>query len=209
MAQHLLFDLDGTLIDSSASILASFSAALTISGIEPAVSLSPALIGPPVRQTLARIAGSDDPDLIDRLFHHFRQEYDKEGYRKTLVYPGIDTVLRGLAKAGKSMYIVTNKRAVPTLLIMDMFGWTGLFKSIHALDAGSHQFAGKSDLVGHLIDEHSMDSADVMLIGDTAEDSEAAHQNNLRFYGVAWGYGGLTPSNNMRVLETPADILAL
>jgi phosphoglycolate phosphatase len=209
MAQNLLIDLDGTLIDSSSSILASFAAALAALSIKPAVPLVPALIGPPIRQTLAKIAGSEDAKLIDRLFQHFRDDYDNLGYQRTLTYPGIDGALSGLSMVGKTLFIVTNKRIVPTMRILTMFGWVELFKEVYALDAGQVRFPSKADMVGHLIKEHAIDPADTLLIGDTAEDAEAACQNNIRFYGVAWGYGSLTQSKNMRILEKPADLLVL
>jgi phosphoglycolate phosphatase len=209
MVKHLLFDLDGTMIDSSASILASFAEAFEKSGIKPAVPLSPILIGPPVRQTLARIAGSDDIDLIDRLFQLFREDYDNQGYLRTLAYPGIDGVLRRLSETGKTLFVVTNKRVVPTTKILRMFGWVDLFKGIHALDTGPIMFSCKADMIRYLLQKYAIDPATAVLVGDTTEDAEAAHANNLPFHGVAWGYGGLTRGQNLSVLGQPAELLVL
>ena len=61
----ILFDFDGTLIDSATSVLAGLRHALTIASIEARCALDASIIGPPLRLTLAKLAGSDEPALID------------------------------------------------------------------------------------------------------------------------------------------------
>jgi phosphoglycolate phosphatase len=209
MAKSLLFDLDGTLIDSSPSILASLAAALESSSLEPVVPLTPSLIGPPLYQTLARITGCEDAEIIHRLASRFREDYDSEGYKKTVVYPGIDAVLRDLSAAGNVLFIVTNKRIVPTKLILEMLNWMGLFGSIHALDSGPLMFSSKSYLVEHILGKYAINPADAVLIGDSQNDADAARANGLRFIGVAWGYGNLRAAEDMEVIVRPEDILSL
>ena len=76
--RSILFDFDGTLIDSAPGILASFEAALRQTGITPAVPLVASLIGPPLPVTAAALVGRDDPVAIDalglQLLDRFRQE---------------------------------------------------------------------------------------------------------------------------------------
>jgi phosphoglycolate phosphatase len=158
---------------------------------------------------LARIAGSDDIDLIDRLFQLFREDYDTQGYQQSLIYPGIDGVLRRLSETGKMLFVVTNKRMVPTRKILRMYGWVDLFRGIHALDAGPIIFSCKADMIGHVLQQYTIEPADAVMIGDTTEDAEAAHANNLPFHGVAWGYGGLTRGQNLSVLGQPNELLVL
>ena len=64
--QAILFDFDGTLIDSARSILAGFELALAREGLQAAVPLSASLIGPPLPKTLAKLAGTEDPAVITR-----------------------------------------------------------------------------------------------------------------------------------------------
>ena len=117
--QAILFDFDGTLIDSARSILAGFELALTREGLQPAVPLAPSLIGPPLPKTLATLAGTEDPAVIMKLTAAYREAYDGGGYRQTEVYPGVTSMLEGLAEHRISLHIVTNKRIVPTRLILD------------------------------------------------------------------------------------------
>ena len=60
MIRDILFDLDGTLIDSSPGILASFARVLAARGLAPVVALDPSIIGPPLADTLRRISGIGD-----------------------------------------------------------------------------------------------------------------------------------------------------
>ncbi|MFD2110538.1 HAD family hydrolase [Thiorhodococcus fuscus] len=211
MPTTLLFDLDGTLIDSSASILAAMSGALTREGIDPVVPLDESLIGPPLRQTLSRITDCGDLEVIERLAAHFREVYDTVGYRQTRVYPGVDDSLCTLAASGSRMFIVTNKRIYPTRLILEMLGWTDLFSGIYTLDSVSPAAASKGVLIAQLMREHSILAHDACLIGDTPEDAQAAHDNGLRFVGVSWGYGLFAPDvlRDRPLLNDGAEIARL
>lgn len=211
MPTTLLFDLDGTLIDSSASILLTMAGALAREGIDPIMSLDESLIGPPLRQTLTRISGCADPRVIERLAVYFREVYDTVGYRQTQVYPGVDDALRTLAASGCRLFIVTNKRIHPTRLILEMLGWTNLFSGIYALDAISPAASSKGALVTRLLDEEKILAQDACLIGDTPEDAQAARENGLRFVGVTWGYGKFAADcfRDREILGNPMDMTRL
>ena len=69
----ILFDFDGTLIDSAPSILASFAAALQHTGLKAAVPLTPSLIGPPLLTTVGTLLGTDDEPTRQRFAAAFSQ----------------------------------------------------------------------------------------------------------------------------------------
>jgi phosphoglycolate phosphatase len=208
MLSTVLFDLDGTLIDSSTSILGAFANALAREEISPVAPIDQALIGPPLRISLSRIAGTEDPDLIERLASSFRAVYDTAGYLETAVYPGIDEALRTLSLSGCKMFIVTNKRIYPTRLILDMLRWSSLFSGVYALDAIAPAAPSKGALIRNVLARHSVFRDDACLVGDTPEDAFAAQENDLQFYGATWGYGRFPPSDfpAVSLLHTPSDI---
>ena len=115
----VLFDLDGTLIDSSPSILSCFGRVLDEAGLQPLVPLSNSLIGPPLRQTLINLTGLTDNGQLNQLIERFKVYYDSEGYKASKVYDGIETILDHLVQSGISLAIATNKRRVPTLKIIE------------------------------------------------------------------------------------------
>ncbi|MGJ0484904.1 MAG: HAD family hydrolase [Methylomicrobium sp.] len=79
--ENLIFDLDGTLIDSSNSILESFRGAFEEVGKEPVCPLKADIIGPPLREALCQLSGSSDSEELDRLATAFKAHYDTEGYK--------------------------------------------------------------------------------------------------------------------------------
>jgi len=84
MKHHILFDLDGTLIDSAPSILETFAAILEAKGIEPVFPLDNRIIGPPLRGVLQQLLGDDDSFLIPELSEDFINRYDTNGYKRSV-----------------------------------------------------------------------------------------------------------------------------
>lgn len=191
----ILFDLDGTLIDSAPSILESFEVALQSEGVRPACALEPALIGPPLMQTLSILAGTDDSAVLRRLATRFRDHYDTHGYKTSTVYAGVDGALDRLSRAGCEMHVVTNKRIAPTRKIIEYFGWSGLFAGVYAHDAFRPALSSKAAVIGQVLQLHRIRVELAVYVGDRAEDGEAAFACGLKFCWAQWGYGGsLDPS---------------
>lgn len=198
----ILFDFDGTLIDSATSVLAGLQHALASASIEPCCALDASIIGPPLRLTLAKLAGSDEPALIDRLAAAFREHYDADGYRHTEVYDGVPAMLQALKGSGIALYIVTNKRILPTLRILDHLGWRDWFESVYALDALQPPAANKPTLVAAVLKKHELVSGRTWMVGDSEEDRRSAETNELRFFAAQWGYGGAGGAG----LSEPAEL---
>ena len=211
MLRHLLFDFDGTLIDSSEGILASFEMALQRRGMPAVVSIDKSLIGPPLLDTLRKISGVEDARKIDCLAQAFKDAYDTEGYRKTVAYPGIAPALKELRGKGVTLYIVTNKRMVPTSLILAHLGWNALFEGIFTLDSAAMPTSSKVDLVAKILLSTGIRPEQALMVGDTPEDGRAAFNNGLGFAVALWGYGRFddVTLSNARRLRVPAEIALL
>jgi len=204
--ETIIFDLDGTLIDSSTSILAGFAAAFAEEQLVPTHPLSPEIIGPPLKETLAMLAGSSDPDLIDRLAERFKAHYDTEGFKETTVFEGVPEMLQTLWQSGRPMHIATNKRLLPTLKILDHLGWRQYFKEVKALDAWSPPAKSKGEMIGRLLVEAAIPIESALYVGDREEDYLAATANQLAFAHAAWGYGAMPAITGARQLTTPKQL---
>lgn len=202
----ILFDFDGTLIDSARSVLAGLRRAFETVGRPTVVPLEPALIGPPLRQTLRTLAGDDDPAVIDALAAAFRKAYDETGYLDTEVYAGVPEMLTGLAGAGIALHIVTNKRVAPTRRILAHLGWTDWFAGVYALDALSPPAPHKPALVATVLAREGLAPGSTWMVGDSSEDRRSAEGNALRFWAASWGYGGASEAAD--ALRAPHELLA-
>lgn len=201
----VVFDFDGTLVDSAPGILTAMSLVLKEHGITPRVALEPGIIGPPLLKTLALISGKDDDDALASLAASFKRHYDGQGYRDTVPYEGIDQVLRELKAAGMALMLATNKRGAPTRLILDYLDWTTLFDAVYCLDEYP-DCENKGAMLGRLISDQGLIPAATHYVGDTDGDRQAATQNQMPFVYVLWGYGGNSATSGKNI-SNPTQLL--
>lgn len=185
----VIFDLDGTLIDSQASILMSIEAALEAVGLESVVPLSEELIGPPLLETLSVICGTNDPVKISSVAAKFKEIYDAKGYKNSQPYDGVDELLVWLKAEGYGVCLVTNKRKVPTEKILEYFDWRQFFSHVYTIDSAGLPFKNKTEAIATLLQDSGIDPAHAVYIGDRHEDYEAANNNDMSCLLVRWGYG--------------------
>lgn len=206
---HVLFDLDGTLIDSAPAILASYRDAFAAAGVEAVMSIDAGIVGPPLLETLQVVAGTTDPGVIDRLAAGFKASYDSTGYRQTAAYAGVGDMLQRLADAGCSMSIATNKRLLPTRLILDHLGWSGHFAAVYALDLFEPRLPHKAAMIARLMQDRGIAREHAVYVGDRSEDGESADANGLPFIAATWGYGSLVAAEmapHWQAVATPAAL---
>lgn len=189
MPPDILFDLDGTLIDSSPGILATFERVLAAHGLRAAVPLEPSLIGPPLAVTLRQVSGVEDEAGLARLVEAFKQDYDTAGYLSTFAFDGVAEGLRRLADGGARLFIVTNKRLVPTRKILDALDLARCFAGVHSRDETEPPAPSKAAVTRRVLALHAIDPARAFFVGDSDEDAAAARENGLAFIHAAYGYG--------------------
>jgi len=186
---QLIFDLDGTLIDSAPSILACMEAVIVEAGYVPVVPFHVSLIGPPLMATLSRLTGWTDEARLHPLAQAFKARYDSEGLRATQPYPGVSDMLHRLACSGMELHLATNKRQRPTLAILDLLGWQNLFTTVYAQDSVSPGYTDKSTMLRLQLRDNAIEPATTVYVGDIPADGVAAAANSLNFIAVDWGYG--------------------
>lgn len=209
----LIFDLDGTLVDSAPSILSCMEAVVTEVGHHPVEPLGRHLIGPPLRDTLARVSGVSDANVLQNLADAFKRRYDETVGLITQPFDGVCEVLSALSSRGVKLHLATNKRLLPTRRILEAQGWDRLFSTVYAQDSVPEGYGSKTDMIGRLLADTSISPARAAYIGDTREDGIAATRNGLLFVAVAWGYGGNPDAwvleNRWVKVENPIGIMSL
>lgn len=210
--RHVLFDLDGTLIDSAPAILASYRDAFAALGCTPVRAIDDSIVGPPLAETLQLLTASKDAALLDALAAAFKDSYDGGGYRHTAVYGGVVAMLDELAAAGCRLGIATNKRLHPTALILDQFGWAPYFDAVYALDRFTPRLPDKATMIARLLADLGIAREQAVYIGDRAEDGLAADANGLAFVAASWGYGSLSAAElapHWQAARSPAQLARL
>lgn len=208
MKQHLIFDLDGTLIDSAPSILHCFGLAFSSTDTPLAAPLTHDVIGPPLMETLKRLSGSEDLALLNTLAAAFKQHYDTTGCLQSVVFDGVPAMLQQLKDQGSQLYIATNKRFYPTEKIMAHLGWQAFFTGVYALDYFNPPLKSKAEMIGQVVAKNGLAVQDCLYIGDRLEDGLSADANHMDFALVSWGYAGDVAERQSH-WQSCADVQAL
>jgi phosphoglycolate phosphatase len=187
-----IFDVDGTLVDSQAEIVAAMAAAFAAVRAEPpgrAAILD--IVGLSLPQAIARLAPDRDAAALDAMVAAYKDAYAdlrRSGSpAASPLYPGIaglverlhgiDPLLLGLA-TGKS------RRGLDALL--DSLGLRRFFVTTQCAD--DHPGKPHPAMLRAALAETGVPAADAVMIGDTAYDRDMAAAAGLRFIGVTWGY---------------------
>ena len=187
--RQIIFDLDGTLVDSLPGIAWSVDAALRSCGLAPSNRNLAPLVGPPVRDILAAVSGVTDAALLDRLEYGFRASYDSRGWRRTVCHAGVSEMLRRLTASRASLWVVTNKPRLATARILQELKLSGFFRETVCRDSRLPVFTSKAEMLRDLVDRRRLDREECLMVGDTAEDAHAAESARIACVIVPHGYG--------------------
>jgi phosphoglycolate phosphatase len=204
--KNIIFDLDGTLIDSAPAILDCMQYALIEHQISLPCKLGLDFIGPPLDLALEKILEDRYLQAKPNVVKSFKKLYDSEGFKNTRPYLGIDQLLASLTRDGLKLYIATNKRIEPTLQIVKHLGWESYFSAIYGINtpvSSGKPFIDKSAMIASLLADYNLNIEDSIYIGDRLEDQIAAENNKLNSAIVTWGYGDY---NNLTVYKSIVNI---
>jgi phosphoglycolate phosphatase len=202
----VLFDLDGTLVDSAPGIWASVRAAAADLGLpRPTPAQLRAMVGPPLQEGFAASFGLTGPD-IDRAVAAYRAHYTAGALLEVTVYAGIRELLGELVDAGATLAVATSKPEPFALRVLEHTGLREAFRSVHAatLDGTVRH---KDQIVAAALAAHHERPA--VLVGDRAQDVEGAAAHGLPCVGAGWGpaaEGELERAGAAAVAATPADV---
>ncbi len=207
----VIFDLDGTLVDSLEDIGLAMDAALARSGL-PGHPLAAyrTMVGEGARVLAERARGGAAID-VDLLATAYRDAYEARGHRSTTVYPGITELLARLARAGVALAVLSNKpddftRSLVAVRLPDI-----PFRAVRGQLPGVPRKPDPTvalELAGLM----GLAPRAVALVGDTAVDIETARAAGMTPVGVRWGFrdeAELRAAGARHLLTTPLELLEL
>jgi phosphoglycolate phosphatase len=206
----LLFDLDGTLIDSAVGIGRCVVFAMERLG-EP-VPDETALrrwIGPPLRASFGPLLG--DALRTERAVELYRERFDAIGWSEHVMYPGIENAVRALHAAGHRLAVVTAKNQPHAERIVAHLPFGGLFETVSGATSDG-RIGEKPELIAVALERLRVAPADCWMIGDRHMDIDGARHHRMRSVGVLWGFGGadeLRDSGATLLCESPSALARL
>jgi phosphoglycolate phosphatase len=177
----IVFDLDGTLVDSLDDILDTFLATFAELGeAGPERSTVRALVGRPLEEMYA---GFVRPDRLEAFVAAYRERYRRHLADKTRPYPGVVDVLSELGERGYARLVATTKRSATARELVAAVGLTGYVDHVQGTDGFPHKPA--PDVILRALDAAGAQGA--WMVGDTTSDIAAGRAAGLRTFGVTWG----------------------
>ena len=212
MARLLVFDLDGTLVDSSRDLAAATNAALQ--------RVAPGTVAIPLDAVIGFV-GEGARVLVERSLRHSRLDLSPDDVLPvfldcyagrlldtTRLYPGIAEALAALRSL--TLAVLTNKPGPFSRTILEGLGVAARFARIWGAGDVAARKPDPSGLL-RLVEELAGQPADTVMIGDSATDVATARAAGVKVLGVAWGLdpSGLRAARPERILEHPRELAEL
>lgn len=187
---HILFDLDGTLVDSSDAIQAALDHALQSLGRQyPADCPVERLIGTPLVDIFREQFGVVG-EPAERAIEHYRQYYDRQARAGTRVYDRVAEALEQLCASGIGLFVATVKPSPIAEKVLHEMGLQRYFKGVSG-SSMDHRRRSKGDIIRHTLQQYGLEAGHSVMVGDRAQDIHGARQNGLYAVGVTYGFGSL------------------
>jgi 5'-nucleotidase len=207
---NLIWDLDGTLIDSEKEIVETLKLAMTDAKIDISKSVKPLRVGPTIDNILR--ASFDASYLNDEKLYNaissFRKRYDSSSFSHTNPFMGIDDIVHDTDNYVH--YIITNKPDLPSRKIIHKLGWETKIRQIITPYSFGNDKKEKSELFKYLIESQHVDKENTYGIGDMVSDCYAAKSAGIQTIGVLWGTGTRDElSDNTYLCSTVSELKVL
>ncbi len=182
---HIIFDLDGTLVDTGMGISNGVKYAGDEMGIEVPADRYDLFVGPPLYEFAGETLGLNEDDS-ERFITLFREYYRARGIDECSVYPGVEQMMKDLLDAGNKLYICTSKYEPSAVRMSDSLGFTPM---LCGLKGAMGSLLHKGELLERLVEDFDVDHSDAVMVGDRATDIFAAKALEMKSVGVLYGYG--------------------
>ena len=193
----VVFDLDGTLVDTAPDLHAHLNALLAELGRGPAsLEAVRLMVGDGsrvlIQRTLAATGGPPNDAELDELVRRFIARYTAKPLRLSAVYPGVRGALDALAARGVRLGVCTNKPQLPTDRLLELLGMAGRFGSAIGGDA----LPVRKPDGGHLravLERLGVEPTAAVMVGDSTNDVLAARALGVPCVVVDFGYTTVPP----------------
>lgn len=187
----VLWDLDGTIMDSAEGVFLSFEHTFKQMGrVAPTRIELRKYLGPPLLSTFGELLGFSPSDTL-RAIEIYREKYHDVGAFAATPFPGVADLIAEVRRAGMLTGLATSKAETAAKLVTGHFHLDGLF-DIYGTASDDEVRKTKADVLEFVLDElgdRDIPAERIVLIGDRIHDVEGAAEFGLDCVLVEWGYG--------------------
>lgn len=202
----ILFDVDGTLIDSAPGIINTLEEVFSQMGVDTTNVNLRRYLGPPLRKSFGEHFA--DPALIEKATGLYRDSYAVKGSHECTPYSGAAGMLRRLKDAGLLLCTATSKPTAVVTPILEEKGLAPFFDFIGGASMDESRDT-KTEVVRYVLDQPMMQGKRVLMVGDRNDDMRGAADCGLDAAGALYGYGSreeLEPFHPVLLAESCADL---
>ena len=184
----VIFDLDGTLVDTVRDIGEAVNYALEKSGKTPKnVDFHRERVGWGLRASLTKSVPGESEDFIDKVFLLVEDYYRNHPCVFTEPYKGIPEVLKKFKDVGLGLYVYTNKQEhIARLVVEQVFG-RHLFDNVYGT-VPDRPLKPHRDGIGWVVQQTGVEDSRILYVGDSEVDMETAREGQLDALAVLWGF---------------------
>ena len=207
----IIFDLDGTLIDTLSDIEHIFNYVLIKNGLEKkSKNFYKKNIGNGLENLLRKCIPDNFMGDFDLLSKSVRDRYKSQLNTKTEIYDGIILVLEYLKKNQVNMAVISNK--LHSLAVRSVNTYFNSYEMKVVGAEGGFPRKPSPDSTFHVLQHFNCSSSDALFIGDSIVDVKTAQNANISSVGVLWGNGTEEDFKKQKsdfILEKPQDLLSI
>ncbi|MEQ8705279.1 MAG: HAD-IA family hydrolase [Phaeodactylibacter sp.] len=183
----IVFDLDGTLVDSRFDLADAVNHAMQQLG-RPLLSYEalPPLLGSGLSYLLKEAAGTDDPEMLTKAKRHFDDYYAEHFVTKTKPYPGVMDTLRALKPKKTAIY--SNKLQHFTGRIAEALKMAPLMDVVQGANPDAYPLKPHPAGLQRILDQLQVPADRALMVGDSTHDIEAAKAAGMYTCAVTYGY---------------------
>lgn len=184
----LIFDLDGTLVDSKNDLVKSVNAMRAWAGLEPLeAAVIASYVGNGAAALVRRALPGASEDFLADALRYFCEYYREHMLDETVLYPGVREGLDRLHEDGAAMAVLTNKPVRFSVSMIENLGLEAHFFRIYGGNSFPYKKPHPAGVIA-LMAEAGADPAATLMVGDSAVDVLTARNAGVQACGVSWGF---------------------
>jgi phosphoglycolate phosphatase len=206
--KNILFDLDGTIIEPQEGILNAVIYALNKMDIdEPDKPGLTSFIGPPLIDSFKSRYGLNQ-EKADEAVAFFRAFFSVKGVLQNTLYDGIAELLQELQNTAVRVFVATSKPTIFADQILKHYNLHNCFEAVIGSNLDNTR-KDKTEIIKFILDTHTLDPTETVMIGDTKFDLIGANNNAVPAIAVTYGHGILSELQALNPTHIVADCYAL